>query len=254
MIIPYKPDICTRKHMELVGENKNFQITAISAVDKPTVKGAKIYQISFSEKIPQEINENNYSIENITYTPEVIFRNNTIRNNRARGSLFSTPRKVLCENNVFDHTHGAAILLAGDSNGWYETGQCKDVMIRNNRFINALTANYQFTNAIISIYPEIPHLKTQKRFFHKNIVIENNVFETFDKPILYAKSVDGILFKNNKISYNSEFAPFHWNKYMFWFEKVDNVIIEANDFQHKFSPEKDINLIQSNANAVKIVK
>ena len=88
--------------------------------------------------------------ENITWTPEVIFSNNTIRNNRARGSLFSTPKRVVCEGNLFDHTHGTAILLCGDSNGWYETGACRDVTIRNNRFVNALTANYQFTNAVIS--------------------------------------------------------------------------------------------------------
>src|SRR5690554_6163640 len=115
--------------------------------------------------------------ENITWTPEVIFSNNTIRNNRGRGSLFSTPKRVFCEGNLFDHTHGAAILLCGDSNGWYETGACRDVIIRNNRFVNSLTANYQFTNAVISIYPEIPNLIDQKKFFHSGIVIENNQFE-----------------------------------------------------------------------------
>ena len=81
---------------------------------------------------------------------------NTIRNNRARGTLFSTPRRTIVENNLFDHTSGTAILLCGDCNGWYETGACRDVIIRNNRFVNSLTNMFQFTEAVISIYPEIP--------------------------------------------------------------------------------------------------
>ena len=133
--------------------------------------------------MPEEISEDGkYGIENLTWTPEVVFSNNIIRNNRARGALFSTPKKVICEDNTFDHTHGTAILLCGDCNGWYETGACKEVIIRNNKFINSLTAQYQFTNAIISIYPEIPNLEEQEKFFHSGIVIEGNTFETFDRP------------------------------------------------------------------------
>ena len=31
----------------------------------------------------------------------------------------------------FDHTSGTAILLCGDCNGWYETGACREVIIRH---------------------------------------------------------------------------------------------------------------------------
>ncbi len=34
-----------------------------------------------------------YGIENLTWTPQVRFAGNTVRNNRARGALFSTPRR-----------------------------------------------------------------------------------------------------------------------------------------------------------------
>ncbi|CEN52528.1 hypothetical protein CCAN11_2470038 [Capnocytophaga canimorsus] len=74
--------------------------------------------------------KNSVGIENLTWTPEVIFKNNIVRNNRARGALFSTPKKVICEENTFDHTHGTAILLCGDCNGWFETGACREVIIR----------------------------------------------------------------------------------------------------------------------------
>lgn len=228
--------------MELV-DGVNNTIQSIKAVDKLTEFGAKEFEIIFSEALPEEISEKGkYGIENLTWTPEVTFSGNTVRNNRARGALFSTPKRVVCENNLFDHTHGTAILLCGDCNGWFETGACKEVIIRNNRFVNALTANYQFTNAVISIYPEIPDLEGQKKYFHSGIVIEDNTFEMFDKPIVYAKSTDGLIFRNNTVVYNEEFEPFHWNKHMFFFEKVNNVLIEGNKFENGFDKDKDIRL------------
>lgn len=221
--------------MELVGdENEVVDITPLDAVAKDKgrgMDGAKTFRIRFKKPLAQEISEQaGYGIENLTWTPEVYFAHNTIRNNRARGTLFSTPRRVLVEDNLFDHTSGCAILLCGDCNGWFETGACRDVTIRRNHFINALTSQFQFTNAVISIYPEIPNLDGQKQLFHggkkKAIRIEDNTFETFDAPILYAKSVNGLLFRGNKIIKNQDFPPYHWNRDQFWLQRVNNVEIE----------------------------
>lgn len=214
--------------MELVG--KQNKIISIRPYDKEQTEGAREFLITFQEPVDQVINEQSgFGIENLTWTPEVLFSGNVIRNNRARGSLFSTPRKTIVENNLFDHTSGAAIQLCGDCNGWFETGACRHVIIRKNRFVNALTNLFQFTNAVISIYPEIPDLKGQQQYFHGGpeggIVIEDNEFETFDAPILYAKSVDGLVFRNNTIKLNTEYKPFHPNRNRFWLERVTNVTI-----------------------------
>lgn len=214
--------------MELVG--KQNKIISIRPYDKEQTEGAREFLITFQEPVDQVINEQSgFGIENLTWTPEVLFSGNVIRNNRARGSLFSTPRKTIVENNLFDHTSGAAILLCGDCNGWFETGACRHVIIRKNRFVNALTNLFQFTNAVISIYPEIPDLKGQQQYFHGGpeggIVIEDNEFETFNAPILYAKSVDGLVFRNNTIKLNTEYKPFHPNRNRFWLERVTNVTI-----------------------------
>lgn len=214
--------------MELVG--KQNKIISIRPYDKEQTEGAREFLITFQEPVDQVINEQSgFGIENLTWTPEVLFSGNVIRNNRARGSLFSTPRKTIVENNLFDHTSGAAILLCGDCNGWFETDACRHVIIRKNRFVNALTNLFQFTNAVISIYPEIPDLKGQQQYFHGGpeggIVIEDNEFETFDAPILYAKSVDGLVFRNNTIKLNTEYKPFHPNRNRFWLERVTNVTI-----------------------------
>ena len=206
--------------MEIVGEGNT--LVSCKPVDKPSVDGAKLFELHFAKPLDASINpeKGSFGVENLTWTPEVRFAENTVRNNRARGALFSTPRSVVAEKNVFDHTSGTAILLCGDCNGWFETGACHDVVIRDNHFINSLTSMFQFTNAVISIYPEIPDLKGQTKCFHSNILIENNIFETFDSPILYAKSVCDLQFINNTITMNNDYPAFHWNKNRFLLEKV----------------------------------
>ena len=106
----------------------------------------------------------------------------------------------------------------------------RDLVIRKNKFINALTSMFQFTNAVISIYPEIPSLKGQTHYFHGgkkgSIRIENNEFYHFDAPLLYAKSVNGLVWKNNKTVETSDFKPFHWNKQPIFLERVRNAEID----------------------------
>ncbi|MBO8477899.1 MAG: right-handed parallel beta-helix repeat-containing protein [Bacteroidetes bacterium] len=217
-------------------------ISSICPSGKTDINGAKRFVITFENPVDPSVGSGpaSYGIENLEWTPEVYFADNLIRNNRARGALFSTPRKTVVENNVFDHTSGTAILLCGDCNGWFETGACSDVVIRGNKFINALTSMYQFTNAVISIYPEIPRLDLQKKYFHSGIVIENNEFDMFDRPLLYAKSVDGLVFRGNTVRRNAGYPPFHWNTRMFFFQRVKNVSIEGNDIEGGFEPERDV--------------
>lgn len=227
------------KTMELL--DGTYQIASIRPEDQDSVCGAKVFRIAFTQALPAEVTpEQSIGVENLTWTPEVVFAHNTIRHNRARGSLFSTPKKTVVENNLFDYTSGTAILLCGDCNGWYETGACRDIVIRHNTFINALTNMFQFTNAVISIYPEIPDLEHQEKYFHSGIVIEDNEFETFDAPILYAKSVDGLVFRHNTIHQNEAYPPFHWNKHRVLLERVTNATIEDNQFEGGFDPANDI--------------
>ncbi|MDE7410415.1 MAG: alpha-1,3-galactosidase B [Paramuribaculum sp.] len=212
--------------MEIVGEP--VKIAGISPYDTQDVKGAKEFRIVFDKSVDVEINPDSstFGIENLTWTPEVYFAGNTVRNNRARGALFSTPRHTVVENNLFDHTSGTAILLCGDCNGWFETGACRNILITQNRFINALTNMFQFTNAVISIYPEIPDLENQKKYFHGGIVITDNEFDTFDAPLLYAKSVDGLVFENNIIKRNTEYPAFHPIQQPVKLERVINARIQ----------------------------
>lgn len=189
------------------------------------VTGAYEFAITFEDSIDSKVAEGvPCCMENLTWTPEVYFTGNTICNNRARGSLFTTPRKVVVENNVYDHVSGSAILLSGDCSYWYESGACRDVLIRKNRFINVLSTLYMEANAVISIAPVITNLSNQQGYYHGGkpdaIRIIENEFDVFDTPILYVKSTDGILFKDNVIRTNSEYPPFHWNHSRFFLERV----------------------------------
>ena len=219
-------------------------VESITPYDTTVIAGAKEFKITLRQPVAEDIASGDYGIENLEWTPEVIFRDNVVRDNRARGALFSTPKDVLVENNLFDHTSGTAILLCGDCNGWFETGACRNVTIRNNRFVNALTNMFQFTSGIISIYPEIPNLEAQTKYFHggngTGVVIENNVFETFDAPIVYAKSLDGFVFRGNKIIQNTDYKPMHWNRHRFLFDRVINTTIENNEFSTGFNAETDV--------------
>jgi hypothetical protein len=197
------------------------------------------FLLVFEEKVPIMLDAG-YSIENLTWTPNVTIANCFAGSCRARGYLISTPGKVLIENNVFE-TSGSAILIAGDANYWYESGAVTDVTIRNNEFRWPCNSSpYQFCNAIISIYPEIPE-PDSTRPFHKNIRIENNSFNPSDYPVLYGLSVDGLTFKNNTITRSYAFGPWHPEKRTFVFDACKNVEISGNIFEGEV-PGKNISL------------
>lgn len=222
------------KTMDLISGQNIIESIERADTSEPNVQGIKTFRICFKYPVPEEVTDTaGYGIENLAWTPEVYFARNTIRNNRARGSLFSTPRATVVEDNIFDHTSGTAILLCGDCNGWYETGACRDVTIRRNKFINALTSNFQFTEAVISIYPEIPDISNQTTYFHggkgyPGVKIYENQFDTFDAPLLYAKSIYGLEFFNNTIRRNDDYPAFHHNKFNIRLLRASNVIIRDN--------------------------
>ncbi|MCK5775516.1 MAG: alpha-1,3-galactosidase B, partial [Bacteroidales bacterium] len=185
------------------------------------------FTITFEQTIPEDISKD-YSLENLSCTPNVHITNCYVGSNRARGYLISTPGKVVIENNVFE-TSGSAILIAGDANYWYESGAVKDITIRNNEFKEACnSSSYQFCKAIISIYPEIPQADSLKPY-HQNITIEANSFHPSDYPILYAKSVDDLKFINNTIKRSKAYTPWHSNKNSFLFEACQQVEISGNE-------------------------
>lgn len=164
------------------------------------------FTVTFATDLPEQLKTTD-ALENLTWTPSLEVRNSVFGPVRARGLLVSTPKKVRIENCVF-RSSGSAILIAGDANYWFESGAVRDVLIQNNLFENCLTSPYQFCDAVISVHPEIPKAGLP---FHRNIRIQNNRFVTFDRPVLWAKSVDGLEFSGNEIATSRAIAPWHPN-------------------------------------------
>ncbi|RIJ46253.1 alpha-1,3-galactosidase B [Maribellus luteus] len=188
-----------------------------------------VFVLTFSQPVPKTLQVGD-ALENLTWSPDVEITNSQFKNCRARGLLVSTPGKVVVENNTFESS-GSAILIAGDANGWFESGAVKDVTIRNNTFGELCnTSPYQFCEAIISVYPIIPKLDEETPCFHRNIKIENNRFHPFDYPVLFARSVDGITFNNNEVFRSYTFEPYHQRPYTFTFEFCKHVQIRNNQF------------------------
>jgi hypothetical protein len=92
--------------------------------------------------------------------------------------------------------------------------------------VNNLTSRFQFTKAIIVAYPEVPDLAAQTKRYHTNVRIEDNEFETFDVPLVYAISTDGLSFTGNRVTYNEKFKS--WKKPPFLFKGCENVVIKNN--------------------------
>ena len=148
---------------------------------------------------------------------------------------------------------GAAILIAGDANGWYESGGVRDVLIRGNRFHpSCMTSWYQFGEGVISIYPIIPEFDSA-RAFHRNIRIEGNSFDVFDYSVLYALSVDGLSFNNNTIKHNTEYKPWQRRKAMLTFEGCMNVQVKGNNIADDVLG-KNISIVKMDADEVTVGK
>ena len=167
-------------------------------VEKVEIMNPREIRVTLSSDIPTGIGVGD-AVENADWHPSVDFSHNTVRHNRARGALFTTPRPVRVIGNHFDHTHGSAILLAGDAQGWYESGACRDVLIKANTFRHGLTGLYQFTNALIAICPEVRQPGKQKERYHRNVRIVDNHFITHRVPLLSAISADDVTFTGNTI-------------------------------------------------------
>ncbi|MFZ2656180.1 MAG: hypothetical protein WAX69_14710 [Victivallales bacterium] len=183
------------KHGDNIGvlDRKSLLTKHTAVVRSSQLTDPEHVRIQFEGSISGTISAGD-AIDNPDRMPNVLIRGCRTGNNRPRGFLISTPRKVMIEENTFYNSQ-SGIHISGDSNFWYETGAVKDVTIRRNRFAGCC---YAGNSPAISILPEIEHPDADAGCFHQNITIEDNDFELHDTGMLVAKSVDGIRFINNR--------------------------------------------------------
>ena len=157
-------------------------------VKKSKMKSEREIIVTLDKSVPDSIRKKpELVIENVTYTPEVIIRNNFFSRIPSRGVLVSTQRKILIENNTFFRMQMSGILIADDARSWFESGMVRDVTIRNNNFIEC-------NEPVILIAPENSQ---NKGYVHRNITIANNRFKLTGKNAVSARSVDGLKINGN---------------------------------------------------------
>jgi hypothetical protein len=197
------------------------------------------YKVTFYHSVLGEIKVGDL-LENKDRNPSLIVRNSKMmKQNRGRSILCSTFGDVLIENNYFNSA-GAAIMIDGDMKLWYESGGVNNVVIRNNIFENCYTSGnniidepWGWGEGVISITPSVVPKGLNFPTYHKNILIENNTFKHYDYQLLYARSVNHLTFRNNKLIRTYDYNSFY-RKTNFYLDGCKNVIIEGNTFDKNF--------------------
>lgn len=134
-------------------------------------------------------------VESLDRTPDLIFRNNIVRNNRARGMLIATRGKTVIENCYF-HTSGSAILFDPNGSYWFESGGVQDVTIRNNNFDSCKYANWG--SAVISCVPR--KAVEEGKYFNREIKVIDNKFHMTMGYTVQFDNIQHAIFKNNTVT------------------------------------------------------
>ncbi len=134
--------------------------------------------------------------------------------NRGRGILINMEHPTLIEGNHF-HVSGRAIESIPDANYWWEAGPFEELVVRGNTFEDC---NYgPCGDTLIHVGPELPDgSDPRKGAFHqsqgeslavlptepvlKNLIIEKNTIIRHSSSLLFAQSVDGLVFEGNTIT------------------------------------------------------
>lgn len=172
--------------------------TMYAAVTKVVRTSDRTLSLTIDAPMPENI-DRGFCVENMTRTPEVEIRRCTFTRTNTRGTLMTTPRKVVIADCIYLRTGMNAILIADDADSWYESGGVCDVTVTGNTFIDCGYERGAERAAVIAVSPSVA-VPDAERPVHRNIRIENNRFITFGNPALYALSVRGLTFRNNEIA------------------------------------------------------
>lgn len=237
------PQACAFHHWAEAGDDivfidrKPMTHFAHAEAAEYVLESNELFLLKFAEPVDEAIRSRDpegVSLDNLTHTASFICTKNRFGSCRARGVLVSTPKPVRIQDNLFQSS-GSAILVAGDSNYWYESGECHDVEISGNTFADTcLSSMYQFCEGIISVCPVVPEPDV-KTPFHKNIRIHDNVFDTPDTPVLYGFSTDGLSFTNNRIYRSTCAEKWHPGTALIKLAYCRNVVCRDNQWIGLFS-------------------
>lgn len=143
-------------------------------------------------------------VDNADRAAELIFRNNTVRNNRARGMLIATSGKTVIENCYF-HTSGCAIKFESNGEFWYESGGVEDVTIQNNVFDKCKYVPEQWGSSVIECAPR--KAVEDGKYFHKEIKVINNKFDMLIDTVVSFDNIEHAVYSGNTVISDNGISP-----------------------------------------------
>ena len=196
--------VCRRIHSQqqglvvmAAGDQVRFQTSAdmqayadAEVISKRELNG-DLFEVTL-DRLPEGGVREGSALYNITWQPNLTFRNCNVRNHRARTMLIATSGEVLIEDSRFLHSSMAGIQLEGDNGFWWESGPTRDVTIRGNLFLNN-------AGSALRVMPQINHQRFPEALYHGGIVFEDNIIETFHRRVVEGVAVDGLIFRGNTI-------------------------------------------------------
>ena len=131
-------------------------------------------------------------VDNISWYPNIVIRNCSVDTDSCRGFLITTRGKAIVEGCTFTRTQMSAILVEDDAEGWFESGPVRNLIIRNNRFIQC----GQNGSPVICLNPHNSNSDPSLPV-HENIRILDNYF---DGGGISAKCIKGLTIVGNQFS------------------------------------------------------
>lgn len=194
-------------HKSAKGINIYEKGSVISVLNPKTLISRNTYRIQAAEvinmnytKIYIEGGTDNILIgdvvEDLSWSCDLLFENNKVINNRARGILVAAKGRVEIKNNYFS-TPGVAILFESDGQMWFESGGTTDVRISKNRFENCCYTKGNWGSHTIEFKPR--EECDDEEYYHRYIEISDNSFKRNSNRLIYADNIKKLVIKNNDI-------------------------------------------------------
>ena len=185
--------------LEISGEDKLLLPYASLTVRSVEINEQdKNLVVGFSKKLPERTRMGDV-VGNASSIPVLRIRHCTVIRNRSRGFIIKT-RNVVIEDCTFQDITECGIALETDVNAWWEAIAARDVIIRNNRFIDSKFES-GYLHGVIEFHTMS---QTAPAGVYKRITIGNNIFLSSVGNIIKIGSADGVEIINNIMDHSEE--------------------------------------------------
>jgi len=185
--------------------------------------------VEFTTPLPKTLRVGDDILMKKNELTQVLVRNCTFSPVRGRGFTIQAPN-VTVENCKFINSSSCGIHISTALSPWFEGGPAKNIMIRNNKFLNCSRIGGGKNSAVIQIGAVLRNrdvaedLSTIGKYalngVHRNISIINNQIIKSNNGGIVINAVDGILIKNNTFSDLSIAPDRTWQTKLRWSENA----------------------------------